>query len=247
MAKPTTGEVAGAAGGPAGRPPRGPFKPRKQHCIALGALIGLIFAGAIGLYVWQSGEMARTREVLAAREEEVRISEKAAGRLAGLEEGHGAMQNELRYLETSVTAGEYVPTLLKQTENLAKSVHLQVGGVRPTLEPAPKPPDDKEARKKWRPWPYDKIHVDMELRGGYWNVAKLLYRLTEFPKILAVESVQVQPTPNPKPGVSPELTVNLKLTGFIFKDEPAAARPAAVAGDTAAPASRSAAGAAAQQ
>jgi hypothetical protein len=116
-------------------------------------------------------------------------------------------------------------------EALAKGVNLQVGSVRPKLEPAPKPPTDPEARKKFVPWPYDKIHVDMEVRGSYWNVARLLYQLTEFPKILAVEAVQVQSAP-PAPGAaasgkSPDLTVSLKLTGFIFPNDGAAVRSAA--------------------
>ena len=149
------------------------------------------------------------------------------------------MQKQLRYLESSVTAGEYVPTLLRQMEGQAKAVNLQVGSVRPTLEPAPEPPKDKEARKGFVAWPYDKIHIELEVRGSYWNVAKLLYRLTEFPKIMAVESVQVQPGTVVQAGKSPQLTANLKLTGFIFKNDAAGEKPTpagvAPAGGTVAP------------
>lgn len=210
----------------AGRAPRQPFtlKPSKHLCLALGGMMGLTFLGGTGLYVWQSGQIAQTGKTVATREQEARANEHTAAQLEDLASAQNAMRAELRYLETSVTPGEYVPTLLRQTEELAKSVHLQVAGIRPTLEPAPLPPADKEARKKWKPWSYDKVHLDVEVRGGYWNVAKLLYRLTEFPKILAVESVQVQPATGtgaaPVPGNSPPLAATLKLTGYLFKEEP---------------------------
>ncbi len=207
------------------RASRPPFtlKPSKRLCLALGGVMGLTFLSGTGLYVWQSGQIAQAGKRVAAREEEARASERTAAQLNDLVSAQNTMRTELRYLETSVTPGEYVPTLLRQTEQLAKSVHLQVAGIRPTLEPAPLPPTDKEARKKWKPWPYDKIHLDVEVRGGYWDVAKLLYRLTEFPKILAVESVQVQPANGTGttlvPGASPPLAATLKLTGYLFKDE----------------------------
>lgn len=222
MAKQNDEKTAPASRSAALRPPF-TLKPSKRLCLVLGGVMGLTFAGGTGLYVWQSGQIAQTGKRVATRLEEARASERTAAQLNSLLGEQSAMRTELRYLETSVAPGEYVPTLLRQTEQLAKSVHLQVAGIRPTLELAPLPPPDKEARKKFKPWPYDKVHLDVEVRGGYWDVAKLLYRLTEFPKILAVESVQVQPANGAGtaivPGSSPPLAATLKLTGYLFKNE----------------------------
>ena len=209
------------------------FQPSRQNCLILACLMGLLFAGGVGLYVWQTGQMAAIESEVKAKEEKVASSERTAKRLLAVEAEYADMQEKLRRLETSVTAGEYVPTLLRQMEGLAKSVQLQVGAVRPKLEPAPEPPKEKEARKKFVPWPYDKIHIEMEVRGSYWNIAKLLYQLTEFPKIMAVESVQVQPGPAVKTGKSTHLTANLKLTGFIFKNEEVGGKAASGAADAA--------------
>ena len=82
--------------------------------------------------------------------------------------------------------------------------------------------------KPFKPWPYDKIHVDMDVSGTYWDVAKMLYKLTEFPKIMSVESVQVTPQNVSDPtkvvaGIAPNLNVKLKLTGFIFPTDGKAA------------------------
>ena len=201
------------------RPLKFSLKPSKQTCYALAGLLGAGLIGGAGLYVWQSGELNELQKQVTARQEKVASGQKIASRLVASEAAYADVQRQIRYLETSVTASEYVPTLLRQMEGLAKSVSLQVGAVRPKLEPAPLPPSDAEARKKFVPWPYDKIHIDMEVRGTYWNVAKLLYRLTEFPKIMAVESVQVQPNTTAQTGKTPQLTANVRLTGFIFPND----------------------------
>jgi Tfp pilus assembly protein PilO len=193
------------------------LKPSKQTCAILGGMMAVTLIGAVGLYVWQSSEIAAVEQRVREKQEEVASGEKIAQRLTQVENDYGNMQNQLRYLETSVTAGQYVPTLLKQMEGLAKSVSLKVASVRPTLEPAPPPPTDKEKRKDFKPWPYDKLHVDMEVSGSYWNVARMLYRLTEFPKIMAVQDLQINPQTSGN-GYNSTLSVKMKVTGFIFPD-----------------------------
>jgi Tfp pilus assembly protein PilO len=202
----------------AARRPGFTIKPSKQSCIALGALTGLMVLSSIGLYVWRSQEIAKIEAIVEQKHQEVANGEQIARRLTQVEADYAGMSSQLRYLETSVTEGQYVPTLLKQMEGMAKSTNLQVNGVRPTLEPAPPPPSDKEKLKEYKPWPYDKLHVEMDVKGSYWSVAKLLYRLTEFPKIMAVESVSITPQ-TAQTGYNPSLNVKMKLTGFIFKNE----------------------------
>lgn len=230
MAKKKTENVSGAT---AAAKPRFTLKPSRQTCLGMASVIGVVVIASIGLYVWQAGELTQMETKVRAREGEVDSGQRIARRLERVVEQYNETQSQLRFLETSVTAGEYVPTLLRQTESLAKSVNLKVISVRPTFEPAPKPPATKEERAKFKPQPYDRIHIDMQVRGGYWNVAKLLYRLTEFPKILAVEGVQVQTQGLVATNRAPSLSVNLKLTGFIFPNDgkeaqalPASADPA---------------------
>jgi len=216
--KPQEGEGA-AAVAVTSRKTQFTLKPSKQTCVVLGSLMVLTIIGSIGLYVWQSGEIAAVEQKVREKQEEVASGEKIAQHLTQVETDYGNMQNQLRFLETSVTAGQYVPTLLKQVEGLAKSVNLKVASVRPSLEPAPQPPSDKEKRKDFKPWPYDKLHVDMEVSGSYWNVARMLYRLTEFPKIMAVENVQINPQAGGSNGYNSTLNVKMKVTGFIFPND----------------------------
>ena len=237
-----------SSGGP--KKPLFTIKPSKKTTIILASVMGGTLAASAGLLAWQTGQIAQTETQVLAKQAQVADGEKISQRLQKVEFAYNGTQQQLKYLETSVNANEYVPTLLHQMEELAKSVNLKVAAVRPTLEPAPKPPVDPEARKTFKTWPYDKIHVDMDISGTYWDVAKMLYKLTEFPKIMSVESVQVSPQTQGDPtkivsGIAPNLNVKLKLTGFIFPNDgqsgplaPAlpSALPSAVSPGTAPPA-----------
>jgi Tfp pilus assembly protein PilO len=207
------------------------LKPSKQTCYALGGAIGLCLASGAGLYVVQTGKIATMRAEVQAARDKVENGEKVAQRLTQVEAEYAATRDKIRYLETSVSVSEYVPSLLKQVEQMGKSVSMKVDSVRPTFEPAPPPPADKEERKKWKPQPYDKVRIELQVRGSFWNVATFLYRLTEFPKILQVEKMRVDPGTQAKgAGAKPELKVDLTLIGFIFKadDKPLSLEPGAV-------------------
>ena len=205
------------------------LKPSKQTCIGLAALIGVTLLSAGGLYAWQSQELAILETAANTEKGKVESSEMIANRQARVADEYRIAQGQIRTLETSVSQNEYIPTLLKQVEDLGKSTNLTVDSVRPTFEPSPlkkaepRPapeegkPDPPKIAVGTREWPYDKVHVDVQVRGAYWNIARLLYRLNDFPKILAVEGVTMQPhDPNLKANTTPQLTVNLKVTGFIF-------------------------------
>jgi Tfp pilus assembly protein PilO len=199
--------------------PRFTLKPSKGTCVILGVLMGAVLAGTGTLIVWQKGEIDAMGTVVQQKQAQVASGERVARRLQEVEATYTDTQSQLRFLETSVTPGEYVPTLLKQMEGLAKSVTLKVAAVRPKLEPAPPPPaKDSPEYKTYKPQPYDRLAVDMEVSGSYWSVAKLLYRLTEFPKIMTVEGVQLAPE-LPLKATSPNLKVSLKVIGFIFPND----------------------------
>jgi Tfp pilus assembly protein PilO len=221
------------------------IKPTKKSCIVLASLTGVILAASIGVYFWQSSEIDALSAQVHAKEEQLSSSEKIARDLHTVSDENAETRNMLRYLETSVTQGEYVPTLLHQTQDLAQSTSLHVGRLHPQLEPAPAPPTDKDALKKFVPQPYDKLHVDMDLTGHYWDLAQMLYKLTQFPKIMTVDGVEISPAnaQGTTGGDRAQLNVKLHLTGFIFKSDgppadgtaPAAPRTGATPG-TAAPA-----------
>jgi len=202
----------------------------------------VIFAGCALGYVAAAGKIGAIRDDLTAKQKKVEESTQIAQKLEKSRYTFEDTKSQIRFLETSVTTEEYVPTLLKQLEDLAKSVDLKVMEVRPAQEVKPaarsissgaKAADgnlqgaseatNKNAQAKTpAPKPYDEKNIAVEFRGRYNNVLDFLYRLTTFPKILAVKSVSIEPADTQlcydKP---PVLKVKMTVTAFVLKkDEP---------------------------
>ena len=205
------------------------IKPSRTSCIVLASLTGLVIIAAVTLYFLQSAQIGQLSQKVREKQTSLANSEKISRDLKTVTDINAQTRGELQHLETSVTEGHYIPTLLHQTEELARATNLHVGSLRPTLEPAPVPPADKELAKKFVPVPYDKEHIDMDFSGRFWDVAQLLYKLTVFPKIMTVESVTMTPA-NTGPGDHTKLNVKLRLTGFIFKSDTPPASSAVVTG-----------------
>ena len=196
------------------------FRANKQTCIAMGGIIILMLAGTAGMYVWQTGEMNDLEGQIKLKQDEAATGQKTADTLEAVRADAAQVESKLRYLETSVTGSMYIPTLLKQVDNMARSMKLDVQGLRHSSErtPTAPPPDaPKEVKDAFKPLPYDLEHIEMDISGDYWTISRFIYKLTTFPKILSVESLSLSPN-GPTPGVSPQLTVRLKMTGFVFKD-----------------------------
>ena len=217
------------------------LKPSRTACMVLGGLMGLVIAGGVGLYLWQTNEIAEVRGLVKQKNEEVATGEQIARQLTQLENEFGEMQNQLRFLEKSVEQKQYAPTMLKQLDAEAKQVNLTVISIRPLFEKAPEPKKDPKVTgaagatgpppgtdpnapdpnkpKTPPPPPYDKLHMDVEIVGTYWNVARFIYRLTEFQKIVSVDQLSISPKNTGTGGkYDPSLSVKMKLTGFIFPE-----------------------------
>ncbi len=212
--KPTSPNPAVPAAAP---PPAGfALKPSKQTAIVLAALIALTLAGTAGYSFWQNGIREQQASIILNKTQQVNDSQLVANQLDATEAEYRQVQGRIGRLETAVSENDYVPTLLKQIERLAKENGLRVDGQQQSFEAAPDPPSDPEARKRWVVQPYDKEYITLRVRGRYWNLARFLYRLTEFPKILSVEKLDFRPQ-NSEVSQSPLLGITINMTGYLFK------------------------------
>jgi Tfp pilus assembly protein PilO len=196
------------------------------------AIAVALFAGNVAIYLASSGALGKARAELTAREEQVENSRKIAKRLSESEQRYFDADNRLRVLEHSVSAAAYIPTLLKQLENTGKSVDLKVLAVRPRPAPLalvnsaaadksdePGVPRGATAAqaKPAPPKTYDTLYIDIEVEGDYWNTMSFLQRLTSFPKIMAVNSIQIMPTSRScRAHSSPTLAVQMSVCAFVF-------------------------------
>ncbi len=167
---------------------------------------------------------------LTEKQKQVEDSTRIAGRLKQAQAECNKAQMEISFLETSVSTFAYVPTLLGQLEELGKQHSLKVTSVRPRPAPieAPRPAPKAEdggtsgktaAAEKSEPVkPYDELLIDLELEGTYWNIHDFMFSLTRFPKIVAVNQIEMAPMAAAEKKGSPTLLVKLGLTAFVFKE-----------------------------
>ena len=219
------------------------LKPTQKGVTVMAIVTAVIFVCCLLACL---GAVAKVRDVDGERAKvakQVQDSQTIAQTQRDSENRYIDTRAQIRFLESSVATQSYVPTLLKQIDHLGKSVNLRVIGVRPKIDgsarlkkPAPVEGDKSAsgssaagtaaAAKPEPPKPYDELSIDLQLEGNYMNALDFLYRLTSFPKIIAVNTVQMTPV-----GViglvgSPKLTIDINVTAFVFKQIRASAENA---------------------
>lgn len=216
------------------------LKPGSKGIMALIIVAAVIFVGGVLAGFGVAGKMKNTKAEYEAKLEKVEESKEIAQKLEKSRLEYQDALSQIRFLETSVSTEAYVPTLLKQIEALSTSVNLKVTEVKPTKE-VPKAaartaksgakaaegkvedasktkPGDEEDKPKEAP--YDEVNIALELKGKYSNVLDFLYKLTSFPKILAVKSISISPSDSqPSYKNSPALSVNMTITAFVLKKD----------------------------
>ena len=220
------------------------LKPTKTVIALLGATLVLVAGGTGGVLWLQNGALASTLKVVEAKENEVLDGQKRERRREEALRTLEADRQRLQFLEQSVSDAAYVPTLLKQLEELAVRTDNRVLGVQPEAA-APKPvrkvdqrrdPDaqvkseEEEAEgggeKKEPEEPYTPLIIRVSVIGTYRSVETLVERLTAFPKIVAVEEVQLRPhraEAGQEETANNLLDVDLRVTAFVMKTPKAAA------------------------
>jgi Tfp pilus assembly protein PilO len=217
---------------------------KKSIAILSGGLILVILA--CGSVAWmQNNALGERQKVLQGKQAEWEEGQKIAKRR---DEAKALLEEDrarLMFLEEQVTDAAFVPTLLKQMEDLALSTQNRVISVRPSIEvQAPtkieqrRDPEaqakggesdaDKKKEKKVED-PYTRLNIQVSLVGSYATTQKFVDRLMRFPKILAVEQFNLRPQVSNQPDDTGKLSVELKLTAFIMKQPVAPAKPTVTA------------------
>jgi len=200
------------------------IKPSKKSLLCLGVVAILLLLVCSFAYWNLAGRHGVLNKQIVQKEQKLSSSEAIMRRLYAVEQDYTDAQTKLGALEQGVSTKAYVPTLLRQIEELGKSVNMRVVGVRPkpaaaTPPPPPTSSEDKKTVVVKKPEPYDRLDIDVEVKGKYADVMRFLHKITSFPKIIAVNSVQISPEGGQKEElVSPLLSVRLGTTAFILKE-----------------------------
>jgi Tfp pilus assembly protein PilO len=189
--------------------------------------IVLLLAGG-GVIYWQYTGYTALHSRVQAAEKQVEEGRTIAQRLETVQQQYQQAAQQLQHLELSVSERAYIPTLLKQLEASAKSHQLRVLSVRPSNAQPPQKAqqesDNQQKEEKKPAEPYEKQVIDVSVQGQFWNVMRFTEGLTRFPKILAVERLQIRPRQRKNPDDPFEVEAQFTLTAFIFRDAEGGAR-----------------------
>jgi len=222
------------------------LKPNKSTMTLLAAAFGLVVLIFGGILWLQQSALAEASETRQARETELEDGKRLAGRAVQARELLERDRAQIVFLEEGVSDAAYVPTLLKQVEDLAVGTNNRVLGVRPQAQTQGatrleqrRDPDAKEGeaggddKPVEKPEPYTRLNIQVNMVGTYQSSQMFIQRLTRFPKIVSVDQIQLRPHraatgPGGEVGEQGQLDIELKVTAFVMKE----ARPAPAAGTT---------------
>ena len=128
-------------------------------------------------------------------------------------------RKNVEHLEAGVPDVAYVPTLMKELEEVGERNDIKVIGVRPVVQSFISIADGTIVKKK----DYEEIEIEIKGRGRYEDVKRFLDDLQEFPKVIAVKTVAIEPQREMGDRLAPlvEAKVNVLLYVFPFEFVPA--------------------------
>ncbi len=180
-------------------------------------LCASVFGGAINFMAYS--RIADGRQNLASVQAEVDAAAKVPARLEDSKLKLHAAEAALHHLEQGVTASTYVPTLMRQLEDLGKSCGVAVTAVKPVPSIAPSTPSDiKDLAAK----PYDTLDIEIRGLARYVDAQRFLAALDSFPKVVEARTVALEPVARSDQKVavgSPKLSLSILLRTYLFKSD----------------------------
>lgn len=196
---------------------------RPLPSIKVGILIvaGTVLIGA-GVTMWAQNTSSSAKERYQKLESEVPAESELRRQLTASQEVVDDYKNQLQHLEQGVPTLAYVPTLLTELETLGKVHSIEVTGVRPLLESVQKKNNDDKSSGSGKKPAYQEMTIEVTGRGTYANVNQMVEGIKKFPKIIAIQTVTLQPhrqnsqedKARTQPGFILDATIRLKA--YLF-------------------------------
>lgn len=195
----------------------------KRTLGVVGIVLGVQVIACAGLVMSVHNKKAAMEQTLAGKDTALNNVRTVSAGLPGLQAQYEKMQAQVRFLEKGLPQPEYIPTLLGDIEKTAINSGITIQEFRPKVTasgPGTAPVASTNGCIQEQ--------FDMTVTGKYGQIQKFLQSLTRFRKILALNSIKLQPAPGGKPSQSPSLTAALSLTAFVLPPSPADAPAAPV-------------------
>ncbi|MEM4408765.1 MAG: type 4a pilus biogenesis protein PilO [Candidatus Caldarchaeum sp.] len=194
------------------------MKKKVPHPGSFMALTVAAFLAGGAMSYWQIANITQTQDSIDELRSQLEDSSILQKELEQVREKFNITQSQLQHLESTVSTEEYVPTLLKELEATGKSCQLQISGVRP-LPPPPKKKTAGEKEEAEAIKPYRELDVQVKALGDFEQIMAFLKKLEEFPKIIAVKTLSINPKLMPDGKTLEALETTLNVRVFVFPKE----------------------------
>lgn len=188
--------------------------------------------GLIGLFLVSVGSvylpfsfLQEAQQQTEERQKQLEQARQSPQQLRILQQQLETAQRELRFLEEGVSQAAYIPTMLKQIEQVAKQLDMKIVAIRPQqnnqTNTATQNQQNRSEQQANTQQPakkaYEEQLIEINLQGKFWSLTSFLKRLDEFPKILAVQTLNAQTKLKPEQeSVNPDLDIRMTVKAFIF-------------------------------
>ena len=190
-------------------------KPKTLGFVAFGVLL----LGAGATYYQYSAVQTKKAEV-AALEAEVPSQEELMKSLSDSSAKLDEFRSKLKHLEGSVPDVAYIPTLMKELEQVGLSHNIKVIGVRPAPQSLMAPVSEpKEGDTRPKKKEYEEIEIEVQGRGSYDDVKAFLDALKAFPKVIAVKTVNLEPQRDTNSNVKKQIEAKVSVVAYVFPFE----------------------------
>lgn len=196
---------------------------RLARLLSLGLLITLV--GSVGSIYLPFSFLQEAQRQWTARQQQLQQARQAPQQLRLLQLQYENAMRELRFLEQGVSQAAYIPTMLKQIEQLAQQLGLKIVGIRPqqnnsssaSTQTQQNQSNSQTNTQQLPKKAYEDQIIEINLQGRFWSLMSFLKQMDEFPKILAVQTLSAQTKIKPEQEVTnPELEIRMTVKAFIF-------------------------------
>lgn len=181
----------------------------RMKVVALIAVVVLLIGG--GLIYWQYSARGEAQTRVASLQAELPDADQVNTDLVTSQQELEAARIQLEHLERALPESAYIPTLLKELEMLGTSKNVKITGIRPILEVVGTEETGLDDSG------YQKLDIDITGTGTYRAMLEMISALKDFPKILAVNTINMQPKQGAE-GAAGDLDATIRLRAFVFKE-----------------------------
>ena len=188
---------------------------RQMNPKVFGAMTAFAMLMGGGATYWQFNAASSATAKIAKLQVEVPSNEELQQSLAASTRTLAEYQGTIEHLEAGVPNVAYVPTLMKELEEVGERNNIKVIGVRPVVQVFTAVSDGTIAKKK----DYEEIEIEIKGRGRYADVKRFLDDLQQFPKVIAVKTVRIEPQREMGDQGAPRVEATISVALYVFPFE----------------------------